>query len=419
MTRSSFRILAYTTFVNLLTTAVIAISPADSAGIQELEEKAIARDERVGELRAAYEVECAAAESVIEVRDPELRGKYGQNSTEDTNKDLAQYEMALRFYPPNLWTRSSRKASADARLQTRKNQIRLAEWDCRMTIRELYIKLDYLKQKQALMNSLLETRQHYQQAMKDSLAQGAATTLDTLAAGLSHMEASYEQRCIDLDIIKTAGMIEQRCGCPATLGAALYDKPHEYWVALCAAPEQVTDLAFTTNARIQLVQAESAEMLSETKERIRGNRPWLSHIQCAYQWEEEEKDHTWLVQAAINLPLLTPFLTSDRSIRAAQIIQQETAFVNIHERISRNIRVAIENLGAVLTHVAAYRDEAEPLLETMETTLTSLESQPEASRGFITKLQENIFKTRLSLLDAQYKVTQALWSLELAVGSTL
>ncbi len=419
--------------------------------------RATAASETVAMLAADVDVAYHQKRAAGDYRDPELRLSYGAGDGDgfresfdaagggtgfrSTTEDRTAYDVGLRFFPTNPFTREPRTAAARAAIYTAAAELLDAQWRVENVVRRLFVQIHFLS---ATLEADRELTEVYRQALRiqqDRIEQGHGTLADIMTASRRYLEALSDRD-------RTVRAHDQARRELATLTAMPFDEVH-----IVMDPE-LLETPTITGADLAALETEAlsrrrdfstlywrrVQAEARYREARAGRLPWLTHLQASYGitestgdarntgpglsrpltggYREDDDREGWQVDTGITLPL-TPRGAREAAVRLAEFRRAEWLEIKGKERIRREIMDALTAVKAAVASRERYREETMPMVRNMETMLATLESQAGLDPIEVARMREQILASRRLEQRAAMEYHLAVIQLEEALGLRL
>jgi outer membrane protein TolC len=413
-------------------------------------ERALICDPQIARLH--NEIELINDSLTPNLRDPELRLGYGEDSSDishnrwdsenstttgNVNGDRSSYRVAVRFFPPNLWTHSAidtqRKAIyAEAQAKLKAQQNRIAS-----DIRVSFAEISHLKRSRQRCTTLVKLYEQQQKKANELSQNGNLSSFESIAFSRRYLRALSKLTKLNLQYNTAIQQLASKLRIPSSqislsnyrlLQLDLSDSGVRELEALML--HSRSDLAALAWHRI----AAEAKLKKEQRERL----PWIQHLQLSYgtddtttsgsdttlendgnstiDWRDDRADNDeWAVTTAISIPLfgLQNHTIKKLAKEANQASEAET------QKISQEqfkLHDACRNLLQQRQLLRQHRKQMQPLISKIRAALDSgevLKSLPFEEQA---ALYEELADAKQLELDLQFNYHLAVIKLDRLIG---
>jgi len=364
----------------------------------------------------------------------------------DGSDDGDAYRVALRFFPPNPWTRSAEVSRESAAYHATVEEARAAEWALAVEVRRLFAELAYLQKDLTEVQGLVELRRKLCDTMKQRADRGLATLEDTADVSrrylntLRDLGAARQQR--DRVRSQLARLVDLPVATLKINTAALTESDTTYIRSNFASLEtEALGRSAVILARSWRVQAARAAYREARAQSV----PWFNHIQAdyaassesssshsygmgaggslsapavtEYDYTDDDSDGTeWGVSAAISLPVFSWFSHTPDLLRAEFEFAEEQLDA-AHEAMRSNIRHALDLTDAMKNNRRQHDETIAPATRELEELLARADT-PNAplDPDRALRIREELVESRRMALEMEYDYRTALIDLEEALG---
>lgn len=407
---------------------------------------ALAHNPELAVLRAAAEVAWADSRAAGDLVGPELRAGFGKehmpaevpdwidrarNITSgsyrplegrDPSSDALSRSVALRFSPPNPWTRKACRSAAAALAWEADANLRAESGRVASEVRRLFEDLQQARQAEIILDRSVAIRQEQMRSLEARLSGGQAMSLDVMAATRRYLDAAAERAQMaasrDLALRQIAGLM----GVPSSALLPGFQLPV---ASLVPAPSALPDVkilqeqALRQRADLEAGYWQWRAALASLAESRTLEWPWISFIQGTVGVTDDGSsdltEHEWRMDLGITLPLFAAW-HGTTAARAAKVRQCEEQLRAIQNRIRLEVGSAAE---AVRQAADRLRESgaATASVDRMRRLLTEMSARPDVSAITVADLKELIARSEYTMLAPQAEYRKALVSLEQALGA--
>lgn len=392
--------------------------------LEDAVKQALTNSPELNVLRAAVNVAEARSDAVSDLRDPELRARYGSSTTDDgvtgtANEDGNMYQIGIRFFPPNPWTRSKQKQTETARLNTATAEIRAAEDRITSAVRSCFAKARFEGKDRELVAEQVLLRRHDLDKAREGASQGLLTKPEVMAKARLFLEAASERDEADARYHRAR----------QELAALLGISPEEVHIDLAVDPFPLTSAAQpeaqeSRSLRGDLEAAQWRVRAAESAYRVSkaSSVPWFQHLQVTYANREQtdgltrDKGEEWRIELAVNLPVFG-WLNREKELRRMEVRKARAECEQLTEQAESDLRHARETLRAAQERWRPYDQEIADVVAVMEEMLESVQHEESGmSPAEELALRGELIRTKRMRLRHEYELQRALLQFEEARG---
>ena len=376
---------------------------------------ALERDPALAAARSELDAARARRRAALSPDDPELRVGLGRNHrgrAGGATETYEDYEIGLRFFPPNLWQRSALRDRADAELEIARARLALLEHRAAREVRADYFRLRELKSDLEFTARQEEIRAERQSIVRELAEAGRATSPEVARAASRWLEARQAGEEIRRETGRLRRRLEARTGLDDLGAVSPRPRPEidrsEEW-RLTEMPEPDHPEVEVRRWRLRAADAEHRLARGESA-------PWLNHLQVAYGDDDRPgRNDAWSAQAAVSVPLFSLLYRPQREEAAGKLAARARL---------REINLTLETEAAQaradwLAALDSHRETAEvcrPLAREIRENLELLEADPEIERLAVLNLEDSLLETERVLTRSAFEVERTRRALEDALG---
>lgn len=442
---------------------------AQSLTLDQAVERTLAYNEEIAVLAAEAEAASQWRLAARDLKDPELRLQYSDESTDSTSLETGTelvsttpgamrqttqsassegtvYGAGLRFFPPHPWLRRASVSLREAEYNAALADLAHARWLKTMEVKLVFAELQYLEDDLRLVDEIASRQAVLLEQMDQMANQGQAVLDDVVNASRRFLGVQGDRDRAARRRQEVLGRLAVLVNLPADrvsiqVAAPL---PHPPAQAPGLQAEMLEQMALQTRAdlialawRTQAAKAAQSEAEAESI-------PWLTFVQASIiQGDESQRDQSrqqeigqssglsridldtrdrdsdqteWRVDAGVTLPLLSWRNRKPHALRAdyhAATIREAEAT----KRAGREIRDAVAGIEAVRQEWTRYETRSAPVLEKLQ----KMAERARAGEGLTleqaSRLQEQILETQRLRLRSEYDYRTASLALEAALGA--
>lgn len=406
---------------------------------------ALAHNPELSVLRAAVTVARADSRAAGDLTNPELRGDFGTQHTSAEGPDMLatarsmangtfsplvdrnpasdklSRNLAIRFFPPNPWTRKARISAADAMAQAAEANMRAAAWRVTSGVRRIFEDVSQSRQMLVMLDQSVAIRQTQMRMLEARLNGGQAKSLDVLEATRRYLEVTAERaRMADNQNISLR-QLTKLMGAPAQTVIPGSRFPIAGFSQIEFTPANITELqvqALGQRADLEAVYWQWRAALAALAESRTLDWPWLSFIQGSLGVSDDGSatttEHAWRVDLGVNIPLFAT-LNDTTAARAEKVRQCEVQLQAVQNQILDEVRDALEAVKQAADRIHG-SEENTAVVTRMQQLLADMSARPEVSAMAVADLKESIARSQSVLLAAQFEHRKSLLELEAALG---
>jgi len=376
----------------------------------------------------------AGVDAALRLRNPQLRISdlrssrlivEPYNSGWDAGTAFEDFEVGLRWAPPNLGSWSARRARAERRVDQTAASQRQQQRDLAARVRSQHAALLNLDRQLALATTAVELRDKLRGLIARRLKAQAATALDQSLSELDYLDA-----VADLEQLGSQRR-ERYHSFLALLGQAAeadFELSDEDSTPCRLPPDTLQELvarARVGQPRLEMMEARLAEVDAELSRADLELIPWFDYVELSYMIGQgdflsashsERNVDTLRLRMGINLPLLDQNQSEREVLRARRSrhqAEQEAAL----QRLALRVRRALDQLKG---QVSLYQRYSEADRDWVDKSLAQIEQALEAGEADLVQLalvQSRTLRARRAWLRTHLRCQEAHIELERLVGS--
>ncbi len=403
-------------------------------------ERALQNSSEILQLRADVDIAVNQKSAAGDLRDPELRFMYGENNsdssrygvlpgvTENTlfrnsTSDSSRWRAAVRFFTDNPWVRAGRISAADAMLQVKIADLRVAEQTKSLFVRQKISELIYLKRSLDIIKRQMELYHELFTLINKRIGQGQATAKNISAVSRRYTGSLSE---FTRKSKKYREVRNELCGLlnvsreSIDAGIATNNLPVPQKIEMTSMDIQ----KLLISNRVDFV-AESWKMAAARmalKEEKAKRIPWFNYLQFSYGEgsgdtdnspiisHEDESSDEWRIDTGINMPVFSLFNHSYEQ-RASEYKRAESL---LHKRISDARENVINSIQDLNEEVADYRiiADARNVIESSLKNIMNSQDSKDFVDISITDLQNSLLEIKKIELDMRYNYIDTYFNLQ-------
>ncbi len=395
--------------------------------LEDAVQQALTHSPELKVLRAAVNVAEARSAAASDLRDPELRVRYGSGTTDDrivgtADEDGDEYQVGIRLFPPNPWTRSRQKQAETARLNTATAEIRAAEDRVEGAVRTCFAEARFEGRDRELVAEQVLLRRQGLDKAREGATQGQLTRPEVMTKARLFLEAASERDEVDARYHRARQELAALLGTSSDevridLDADAFPLPSTGQPDPEEDPELRGDLEA---AQWRVRAAESAYRVSKAS-----SAPWFQHLQVTYADQEQsdglttDESEEWRIDLAVNLPVFA-WGNHERDLRRMEIRKARAECEQLTEQAETELQNAREAMRAAQKRWKPYDLEIADVVAVMEDMLVSEgheESGLPPAEEFA--LREELIRTQRMRLRKEYEFRKILLQFEEAHGAPL
>ena len=407
--------------------------------------------------RLKAELKLASGTSSQDLRSPELRLLYGQNSsTTDRNRwsanndssttgsvddDSSNYGIGIRFFLPNPWTHSSIELQHKAEAETLRAELDAARHKTATAVLKIFNKLEYIRQQRKLSQQTIDIHRKKQHEINAMAAAGTITTADSITFSRRYLRALSEQAHIEMLYEDTLNSLAELLCIPnnkinlsdtqfSLLSVDISeDGINTLRVLMLRNRSDLSALAWRRIATESALKTQRAEQ-----------RPWIRHIQASYgsssgsstgrdtttaqdssdssEFRDDDQDgDKWAVSAAISIPL--PGFDKNEKERLIlalnQAAQTETARIRKAEVKLRQLCLSLQRQETAEHNL---KNQIKPIVKSIKDMLKQGESTSLPLDDQL-RLVEDLAEARKLEIELDYRYRSNVIELDQTIGIPL
>jgi len=398
-------------------------SPAKTLRLEDAIGLALRHDPRLETLCAAVEVARVASRAATAPANPEFRGAYQESSSEDsltgTSEDSEEMQAALRVFPQRPWETRAKAMAGNAALEVARAELGAAEFAVRLEVRAKYAEIAHLDKDLEALERVAAARKDRYEALKAAAAEGQATTVDVLGAGLDYSDALARQGEAEGSRRRASRSLATMIGAGQETGLKVRAADLKRSTSI---PD--SDAAylqqFAMEHRMDLRAAEwRARRAWAEWRRARAVRvPWFSYLQAGYGEEVGGNSEAWSAQFGVELPIFTD-PGAGHQVMAAEWAMAKAWEAEVRADVSDDVLDALELLKEVDDDLRRFERDMVPLIDELTGALTSARESRSLSLDTAAQIEVRLAEAERARLDIENRLEQALLALETALGAEL
>jgi len=438
---------------NTLTTAPLPASPLT---LSDAIKRAIECSSEITRLQNTLE---SVTDSLTEeLRDPELRLSYGEDSTTvnrnrwttpgnstttgNADNDSSAYRLAVRFFLPNIWTHSSKDLQQKAAYNAAAAELKAEKQKITADTRLAFAKIRHLEKTRSLARLLVKLHANKQKQVDKLTESGSLSAIDNIEfsrrylktlSNLTRIEISYNNEIKSLanTLCLPADSLEFASEKFKLLQVDTSDAGIAELQALMM--QNRSDLAALGWRRI------TAEASLKTQQRE--HLPWIRHVQMSYGgstgtstgtdtttepmepteygYRDDDADSDeWAVTTAINIPLYG-LDSSKRRLLTTKIQQAEKEENAKTERAKYQLREACRSLRTQNQLRKQHKIQTQPVINKIKKALSSSNTASNLTFKEQIRMYEDLADAKRLELELDFNYRAALIKLDKTLGLPL
>ena len=408
--------------------------------------------------RLQSELQAASYNTSKDLRDPELRLSYGEDeSTVDHHRwsqpdpdttngkidnESSAYRVALRFFMPNMWTRSSQELQNNANYKELNTELLATKKKISTETRQSFAEINNLSQKRKLAKLLVKLHAQKQNQVDKLTKSGSLSTMDSIAFSRRYLQAAADLTQIEISHNKAI----------STLANSLCISSSDIHIDTVAPTLLHVDASDTGINELQALMMQNrsdlkaigwrriqAEAALKTHQRTR--LPWLQHLQLTYgsgsgtstggdtttdpngftqnDFRDDSNDEEeWAITTAINIPLYGS-AKNERNILTTKIQQVEKEEQSKITKAKTDLKDACLALRQQDQIRKQYKQQTNPIIKKIKTVLKNRSNTSNLSFEEQIKMYEDLATAKQLLLELDYNYQTALIKLDKTIGLPL
>ena len=400
-----------------------AWEPGRALRLDEAIELSLQHDPRLTTLRAAVEMARIASRASTAPANPEFRGSYQQNGSEDdltgATEDTEEMGVALRLFPQRPWETRAKSIEGDAGLQVALAGLHGAEFIVRQDVRLKFAELAHRDRDIESLQRVVEGRQARYDALKTAAGEGQATAVDVLGAGLDYSDALVRLGESESARRRASRALSTMIGAGPTteLKVRATDLKRKSRVADFD-PAYLEQYALEHRMDLRAAEWQTRMAWAGWKKALAERIPWFSYIQAGYGEEVGGNSESWSAQFGIELPIFTD-PGSGHQVMAAALAQARAFEAEVRADVADDVTDAIELLKEVDEEFRRFERDMAPLMKELESSLKTAREAQSLSVDTAAQIEVRLAEAERARLQADDRREQALIALEAALGSEL
>jgi outer membrane protein TolC len=405
----------------------------DVMSVKDVIERAMSLSDATLDQRAALKIAEKNEEASRDWQDPELRMSYrdGELNVEDSpldpssTRDYNDYLVGIRLYPQNPWGRSSRISAAKAKTMAVQAKLLYTEWQVSVAVRRLCSQIHYRRGELEIGEKLESLYSDTLETAKEREEQGHATAQNVLVAARKYIEALAGREQMSRDYESARQELAMLIAVPAASMRIDIDSATLFSTNLVQ--KNLSSLESIVSQRrknLVALRQEAARSLhfEERSEMI----PWLEHVEVSYgggdaaEGDSKRESSEWRVDVALSLPIFE-WIGKNKglSVRQAEYEQAESRESRVKKRTYAQFRGQLDAVRSLQKSRRRYTRETKPVLAKMQQVLKNLEGDAGLAPEELSRVHEQILKTKRLEIRSAYEYQQALLALESILGGPI
>jgi len=430
---TAFRVCCLPLFGVLLVAAPVrAVDPLSADQAVKL---ALERSPELSALGHQIEEDRAQVDAALRLRDPQLRFTDFRSSrllvapSEDdgwsARKGFEDFEVGLRWSPPNLGSWDARRATAERRVDQSAASLQQERRDLVADVRTQYAAILSLDRQLELAATAVELRHQLRVLTARRIEQQAATALDQSLSELDYLDAMADREQLVSERRERYHAFLMLLGQPAEADFELSEADGTPCRDSEATLAALVVRARTQQPRLEVAQARIAEVDAELNAAYMELIPWFDYVEVSYMVGQPVRDgrpddlydaDTFRLRFGINLPLFDYFRQPEIDGLRARRARYEDELAALEQRLDLRVRRALDDLkGRVALHQSyAAADE-----EWVDRSLTKVQRALEVGEADLLQLalvQSRTLRARRARLRSHLRCQQSFIELERLVG---
>lgn len=400
-----------------------AWNPGRALRLDEAIELAVQHDPRLVTLRAAVEMARIASRASTAPANPEFRGSYQQNSSEDdltgATEDTEEMEAALRVFPQRPWETRAKSIAGDAGLQVALAGLQGAEFVVRQDVRLKFAELAHRDRDIESLQRVVAGRQARYEALKAASGEGQATAVDVLGAGLDYSDALVRLGESESSRRRASRALSTMIGAGPTteLKVRAADLKRKSVVADFD-PAYLEQYALEHRMDLRAAEWQTRRAWAGWRKSLAERIPWFSYVQAGYGEEVGGNSESWSAQFGVELPVFTD-AGSGHQVMAAALAQARAFEAEVRADVVDDVTDALELLKEVDEELRRFERDMAPLMEELGAALKTARDAQSLSVDTAAQIEVRLAEAERARLQADDRREQALIGLEAALGSEL
>ncbi|MFH0881090.1 MAG: TolC family protein [Lentisphaerota bacterium] len=389
------------------------------------ERLALARDPRLQARKADIETARRKLASVVEWRNPELRGEYADYTSPadslkpvDADDTWTKQSVGLRVFPPHIWSISALREAARAGIRSAERSLAQEEKLIVREVRTVYAEMLCFRETLSVVDPLLELEREQRATIHEQQDRKEATTADSVTADLDYLELSYERDNFRQLFQAQKDHLAALLGVADLEGWTLPQKVELPVVDVGRLREEdLLEQACAYRKERSLLIGER-EALAAGRDVERSRRwPSLAHIEAGYSQEDGiQNDESWRVQAAVEIPVFSLVDRRQDRVLAAEMAGVEARVAVTRDQIAQEVREALDHLKTTDENWRCFRREAEPLMENMSKAMKEIQDTSGVDWATQRYLKEKNLRATQLWIKARHDYLMSILRLEAVVG---
>ncbi len=380
---------------------------------------------RVGQ----YELERMTASSVVMQRwgNPQLRMGYDysvRSTDAPRSQDIDSADIALRFFPPHIWSRGAEKQSERSRIEAKTALLREKAYVVERNVRLQLLEVIYIERVLRVQKRIIRERVSQLEHFTALQEAGEYSPVDLLREKTRLLAAKNEKDSLQSNLVQARMAVLHLLGLEDDAAWPLGELSFRDIIALPAVPDadNLLELALDQHPALVAARREKEAAAYDLRAVQRRVIPFIDFFQVGYSQRDLDlgrDEESWTLQAAVELPIQA-FRSKDSRHVAVLALQREQARVDAARK-----RV----FDKVVTYLATYKT-ARSMRDTLRSRfagvvrdIQQLIAEKEATYGEqhpdIRDLRIQLAALFLQQYEAEYQLFRSAVQLKYAVGHAL
>lgn len=399
----------------------------DAMSVDDMIAAAIFHDPQIRAGR--YELDRMVTESAIEHqwRNPQLRFGY-DHSTRGTDtlrsREIDSADVALRFFPPHVWSRGAEKQSERLRIEAKTSVLQERALMVERDMREKLLRAVYLQRVLRVRKRMLQLRGRQLEHVKALQEAGEYSAVEFLQDQARFITTGNAKDSIQRDLQQVRTRVLQRMGLQDEVAWPLEDTALADIIALPSTMKKndLLELALDQHPSIHAARANQEGATYDLRAAERSKIPFFDFFQVGYSQRDLDigrDEESWTLQAAIEIPI-DAFRSND-SRRVAELALQEE---NVHldavlEQTAAQVVEQLSAYKAALDMRERLRSRYAEMVRQTRQLMEEKEANYGAEYSGIRDLRIQLAEIYLHQYEAEYQLFRSALRLRYAVGQAL
>lgn len=406
-------------------------------------------------IRLQSELEASSYNTSKDLRDPELRLSYGEDestvnrhrwstpdlSTTDgkVDNESSSYRVALRFFMPNIWTRSALELKNNAAYKALNAELATEKKRIASDTRLAYAEINYLTQKQNLAELLVKLHAKKQKQIEKLTKSGSLSTMDSIAFSRRYLQAASELTRIEIRRNKAFQSLAEILCISANNLEIDSDNNLLHIDTSDAGINELQALMMLNRTDLTGLGWRRIEAEAALKAHKRTRLPWLQHLQLSYgsgsgtstgqditteiggftqnDFRDDSTDEEeWAITTAINIPLYGS-ANNELKILTTKLQQAE-----IEEQTEiKNAKIKLHDACLTVRKqnkmVKQYKNQTLPIIKSIKKALTNNKSSLSFEDQI--KMYQDLAQAKQLIMELEFNYRSALIKLDKTLGLPL